>query len=102
VCTSLEDAFAYPPFEAMACGLPVIVSAQAGVSELIADGKDGLLLRDPQDAETLARLICNLHSDPALGRGLGENAAQTASQYTWRRNAEQFKVLFEEVLHGRA
>ena len=102
VCPSLEDAFAYPPFEAMACGLPVIVSSQAGVSELIADGKDGLLLKDPRDAETLARLIGKLYNDPAVRTDLGENAARTASQYTWKRNAEQFKMLFEEVMHGKA
>jgi UDP-glucose:(heptosyl)LPS alpha-1,3-glucosyltransferase len=102
VCPSLEDAFAFPPFEAMACGLPVIVSSQAGVSELITDGVDGLLLKDPRDAEALARLIGNLFSDPALRRRLGESAAKTASQYTWERNAEQFKVLFEEVLQGKA
>lgn len=101
VCPSLEDAFAYPPFEAMACGLPVIVSAQAGVSELIADGEDGLLLNDPRDSENLARLINNLYDDSALRCSLGENAAQTASQFTWKRNAEQFKVLFEEVMHGK-
>jgi UDP-glucose:(heptosyl)LPS alpha-1,3-glucosyltransferase len=102
VCPSLEDAFAFPPFEAMACGLPVIVSCQAGVSELISDGVDGLLLRDPRNAESLAGLISKLFGDPALRSRLGENAANTASQYTWERNAEQFRALFEEVLHGKA
>jgi UDP-glucose:(heptosyl)LPS alpha-1,3-glucosyltransferase len=101
VCPSLEDAFAFPPFEAMACGLPVIVSSQAGVSELITDGRDGLILRDPRDAETLARFIRDLCSDPTLRDSLGENATKTASQYTWERNAEQFRVLFEEVLNGK-
>jgi UDP-glucose:(heptosyl)LPS alpha-1,3-glucosyltransferase len=102
VCPSLEDAFAFPPFEATACGLPVIVSCQAGVSELISDGVDGLLLRDPRNAESLAGLISKLFGDPALRSRLGENAANTASQYTWERNAEQFRALFEEVLHGKA
>jgi len=101
VCPSLEDAFAFPPFEAMACGLPVIVSSQAGVSELITDGVDGLLLKDPRDAESLAQLIGDLYRDPVLRCRLGENAARTASQYTWERNAEQFKTLFDEVLHAK-
>jgi len=102
VCPSLEDAFAFPPFEAMACGLPVIVSSQAGVSELITDGMDGLLLKDPRDADSLARLISNLFNDPALRCRLGENASKTACQYTWERNAQQFETLFEEVLHEKA
>ena len=41
---SLQDSYAMPPAEAMACGLPVIVSASAGVSEIITDGIDGLIL----------------------------------------------------------
>ena len=41
---SLEDAFALPPAEAMACGLPVIVSNQAGACEIITDGVDGIVL----------------------------------------------------------
>jgi len=36
---SLEDAFNLPILEAMACGLPVIASANAGISEMIRDGE---------------------------------------------------------------
>ena len=50
---SLEDAFALPPLEAVACGLPVIVSRGAGVSELLHHGSDGFILEDPTDAEEL-------------------------------------------------
>ena len=39
---SLQDSYAMPPAEAMACGLPVIVSASAGVSEIVTSGKDRL------------------------------------------------------------
>jgi glycosyltransferase involved in cell wall biosynthesis len=53
---SLEDAFAMPPLEAMACGLPVIVSRQAGVSEVITHGMDGFILEDPRDAGLLTSL----------------------------------------------
>ena len=95
---SLEDAFALPPLEAMACGLPVIVSSQAGVSELITDGVDGLILEDPRDAASLAKLISTLAGDPGLRKRLGENARKTACHYTWDRNAEQLGALFDEVL----
>jgi glycosyltransferase involved in cell wall biosynthesis len=95
---SLEDAFALPPAEAMACGLPVIVSRQAGVSEIIHDGVDGLILEEPTDAEGLARLIRQLCNDAELRRRLAANAIQTAQQYTWAHNAEQTKELFEQVV----
>src|SRR5207247_1396809 len=78
---SLEDAFALPPLEAMACGLPVIVSSQAGISEIVTDGLDALVLKDPEDASELAGLIKWLVEDPALRMRLGGRAAMTARLY---------------------
>lgn len=94
---SLEDAFSLPPAEAMACGLPVITTRMAGVSEIIHHGVNGLILEDPADAETLSGWIKRFSTDPAWCRQLGDAAAQTASQYTWERNAEQMRELFEQV-----
>ncbi|MFZ0960216.1 MAG: glycosyltransferase family 4 protein [Terriglobia bacterium] len=98
---SWEDAFGLPPLEAMACGLPVIVSSRAGVSELITDGVDGIVLPDPKDVVSLARAIASLRGNPVLRGALGENAARTARQYTWERNAAQMEILFQQVLEQR-
>jgi len=39
-----EDGFAYAPAEALACGVPVIVSEDTGMKELIRAERDGLVL----------------------------------------------------------
>jgi UDP-glucose:(heptosyl)LPS alpha-1,3-glucosyltransferase len=95
---SLEDSFGLPSAEAMACGLPVIVSRQAGVSELVTHDVDGLVLEDPTDAAALAQLIRCLYTDAGLRRRLGENAARTAQQLTWERNAAEMRALFERAM----
>jgi glycosyltransferase involved in cell wall biosynthesis len=82
----------------MACGLPVIVSSRAGVSEAITDGVDGFILDDPRDSGGLADLIALLYGNVGVRRRMGEAAARTARQYTWDRNAEQLKALFEQVM----
>ncbi len=102
VAPSLYDAFSLPPAEAMACGLPTIVSRQAGVSEVITHGRDGLILEDPSNADELARLIRTLLEDPELRTQLGEQAAHTARQYTWSRNTEEMKLVFEGVRRYKA
>jgi glycosyltransferase involved in cell wall biosynthesis len=94
---SLEDAFALPPFEAMACGLPVIVSRQTGVSELIHHGEDGLILEDSADIDTLARWIKQLREDKDLRAKLGGNAVRTAQGYSWESNAKQLSNLFDQL-----
>jgi len=85
---SLEDAYGLPIIEAMACGLPVVASSRAGAHEIITDGADGIILRDPQNAEELAAALRSLITNPSLCRQLGEQATRTAQNHTWDRNAE--------------
>jgi len=101
---SLEDAYGLPILEAMACGLPVIVSTRAGASEIVRDGENGLLVRGPEDSGELAGLVRTLYADGALRERLGEKAVQTASRETWDRNAvetwEFLKVVREKKLRS--
>lgn len=94
---SLEDAYAQPPAEAMACGVPTIVSAAAGVSEIITNGVDGLILDDPTDAASLASMIRRLHGDREFRDRLGENAAETAQRYDWQENALYLRAIIEQT-----
>jgi glycosyltransferase involved in cell wall biosynthesis len=98
---SLADAFALPPLEAMACGVPAIVSRQAGVSNTIRERINGLILEDPQDADKLADLIALLYQNEGLRQQIGEAAASTAQQYTWDRNAEKLGTIFEQIVRSR-
>lgn len=84
---SLEDAYGLPVLEAMACGLPVLASSRAGVSEIIDDGINGIILRDPRNIEQLISALRRLITDPPLCRQLGDRAALTARNHTWARNA---------------
>lgn len=99
---SLEDTFAQPPAEAMACGLPVIVSAANGTSEIITNGADGMILQDPTDANSLARMIRSLFENEEFRNRLGRKAAETARQYTWERNGHEFTIIFNEILRRKA
>jgi glycosyltransferase involved in cell wall biosynthesis len=100
VGASLEDAFAMPPMEAMACGLPVIVSRRAGVSELVTDGHDGLILNDPTDSEDLAAKIARLGENSELARELGEQGSRTVRRYTWDENAMRLEQTIAPILAG--
>jgi UDP-glucose:(heptosyl)LPS alpha-1,3-glucosyltransferase len=94
---SLDDSFALPPAEAMACGLPVITSRQNGGSAIIHHGADGLILEDPCDVQTLSEWLARLAKDADWRRLLGDAAARTAAQYTWERNTFQMQNLIERA-----
>ncbi len=83
----------------MACGLPVITSAQNGGSQIITDGVDGYVLNDPLDAAKLAKQIQAISQQPDLCRDIGLKAAYTARSYTWENNAERTWSFLMEVFN---
>jgi glycosyltransferase involved in cell wall biosynthesis len=97
VSPSLEDSFGLPVAEAMACGLPAITSARAGVSALIHHSVDGFILREPQDTQTLTRMIERFYRDIPFRRSIGDAAARTAQRWTWDHSAAEAWALLQEV-----
>jgi glycosyltransferase involved in cell wall biosynthesis len=98
---SLEDTFALPPAEAMACGLPVIVSTENGTSEIITHETDGMILDDASDSGALAAMILRLFEDTEFRARIGANASKTAQKYTWERNGRDFAGILEKVLQTK-
>jgi UDP-glucose:(heptosyl)LPS alpha-1,3-glucosyltransferase len=97
VAPSLEDSFNLPVLEAMACGLPVIVSPKAGVSEWLTNGFDALLLKDPENTGGLAEAIRALASGPQLRKTLAENAVVTARKFSWDEHTAELRQLMEKA-----
>jgi glycosyltransferase involved in cell wall biosynthesis len=96
---SLEDSFGLPILEAMACGLPVIASANAGASEMIRDGETGFILRDPQNQLELAPLIRRIQGENPLRLSVGAAAARyVMTNCSWDDNAEKTRQLLESTL----
>jgi UDP-glucose:(heptosyl)LPS alpha-1,3-glucosyltransferase len=98
---SLDDSFALPPAEAMACGLPVITSRCNGGSAIIHHGRDGLILEDPSDTKTLSEWLARLANDVDWRSLLGEAAAYAAAEYTWERNASRMRDVIDRARIAR-
>lgn len=97
ILPTLYEAFGLSILEAMAFGLPVVVSGAAGAAELIKDGVNGLLLENPMDVCKMAATLEPLMADASLRRRLGREAQATALQYPWslvaQRTVDIYKVL---------
>jgi UDP-glucose:(heptosyl)LPS alpha-1,3-glucosyltransferase len=102
VAPSLEDSFNLPALEAMACGLPIILSSSAGMSDYLKDGVDGLVLRNGQDVNELAAALHRSLADPSLRAHratMGANATQAAAYFSWDRHAEEIHRLLRDAVH---
>ena len=83
------DAFGMVVLEAMCAGLPVIVSRNAGASELIDDGRNGFILRREEDLPAL------MHR--AAQSGVGPAARATALEHTWDRVAAETLDVYKKA-----
>lgn len=95
---TLYDAFGLSILEAMATGLPVVVSRNAGAAELIQDGVNGVLLENPSDVDEVETKLKLLLRDSRMRARLGEKALNTALQYTWFQVAQRHAETYRRVL----
>jgi UDP-glucose:(heptosyl)LPS alpha-1,3-glucosyltransferase len=91
---TLYDPFPNAVIEAMASGLPAIVSRVAGVSEII-DG-DSIVLEDPLDIDEVTAAVKKLE-DPAVRKSMGEAARRKALAHPLDRGYDEYLKLYEEV-----
>jgi glycosyltransferase involved in cell wall biosynthesis len=73
---SLADGYSYAVMEAMASGLPVIVTSSTGSAELIRDGENGYII-PPCDAGAIRERLTHLAGHPELLRRMGAAARET-------------------------
>jgi UDP-glucose:(heptosyl)LPS alpha-1,3-glucosyltransferase len=91
-----HDAFGLVITEAMAAGLPVIVTAEAGAAELITHGEDGFVLEDPRSVDGFADCVKQL-LDPAQRAAMGIQARKTAERHSWAATCRDLVDLYRRL-----
>ncbi|MBE7414002.1 MAG: glycosyltransferase family 4 protein [Deltaproteobacteria bacterium] len=97
VMLSAFDTFGMVVLEAMAAGLPVILSPNVGAKDLVEDGVNGFVLPDGKDGETAAERFLQLMDAPRR-EAMGKAASSTASLHDWDRLTEKMRTVYQEVL----
>jgi glycosyltransferase involved in cell wall biosynthesis len=96
------DEFALVCLEAMASGLPLLVSQTVGVSEILSDlNKASGVLEHPGDVEKLTTLIVKFLSSPSLRQRVSADNRIKSKTLTWGNFYNQYKVLYEKVSASR-
>ncbi len=86
------------PFEAMAMGVPVVVSDLPALREITGDGARGVSFRTG-DVESLVEVLAELSADPDRRQRVAQ-AARTwvVEERDWSRNGERYRAIYEAVL----
>jgi len=91
VYPSFFEGFGFPPLEAMACGVPTIVSNVSSLPEVVGRGA---LMIDPYHIDELAWAMETVLTDNMLKEKLIEKGISQAKKFSWKKCARQtLKVL---------
>jgi len=96
---TLEDTFSMVVLEALAHGLPVVVSQSryCGIAELLVHETHALVLDNPLDAATLAQALNRVLTDTALAHRLVQAGQAFALQHLWSGQACQQERIYYAV-----
>ncbi|HEX8919781.1 MAG TPA: glycosyltransferase family 4 protein [Chloroflexota bacterium] len=82
------ESFGIVLLEAMASGVPIVASDIYGYSQVLTNGREGILV-PPRNETQLADAICRVLQDPELAHDMGNWGLLTAARYSWTNVAEQ-------------
>lgn len=95
--TNRVDNMPVAVLEAGAMGLPIVATAVGGVPDLLADGRDGVLVPDDDD-QAMANAVLRLLDDPSLAGRLSRNGRRMAERSTWDAVGPLWTGLFREMV----
>jgi glycosyltransferase involved in cell wall biosynthesis len=94
---SLYEGLAIALIEAMALGRPAVVTRAGGLTEVVEDGKQGLVV-DPGNPLTLADAIITLLQDAALRKRFGAAGRLRAADFDVRKAVRRHEQVYAELL----
>jgi glycosyltransferase involved in cell wall biosynthesis len=97
-----NEAFGCTPLEAMAAGLPVVVSRCGGLTETVQDGRTGLVV-NANDCDVLAQAMLRLLEDDHLRERMGQAARQRAVQcFSWEWVVRSMESGYKSLCRGES
>jgi len=101
IMLSIFDTFGMVVLEAMAAGLPVIISPNVGAKDLVEEAVNGFTLPAPQDADAAADCIVRL-VDNARREAMGASAATTAVMHDWEKLSENMEQIYMGIFSRKS
>lgn len=95
VFPSIEEGSALVTYEAMACGLPVVVTPNCG--SVARDGVDGFVV-PIRDVRTLKERLTSLYENEDRRRRMGQAAWERVEGYTWERYGDEVVRVYRQLM----
>lgn len=100
VLPSVEEGMALSVLEALASGLPVVVTPNTGATDIVAHGREALVV-PARDAAALTEALRELFEDEPKRRAMAEAAVRTARAWTWDAYGDRAARTYAQIAAGR-
>ncbi|HZD54755.1 MAG TPA: glycosyltransferase family 4 protein [Candidatus Aquicultoraceae bacterium] len=97
VLPSLVEGSAKTTYEAMAAGLPVVTTRNAG--SVVRDGRDGFIV-PPRDPRAIRDKLLLLRGNPDLARAMGVSARERIASFSWESYEDKVLSLYRGLSRG--
>ena len=94
------DTFGMVVLEAMAAGLPVLISGHVGARDLVREGVNGFVIENPDDDDAVADKAGPMLNQDLLAR-MGLEARQTARENSWDKAVARVLEVYDEIRADR-
>lgn len=106
VLSSISEGCSNVILEAMACGIPLVVTDTGGNPELVTDNDNGLLFEVGNDRELSEKLL-SLHGDPALRQKFSRRGVQLIKErFSLDKTVSNYEALYaalyKQKMNGKA
>lgn len=98
VFPSIEEGSALVTYEAMASGLPSVVTYNSG--SIVRDQEDGFVV-PIRDVDSLVEKITYLYENRDEAKRMGENAKGRVCDYSWESYGDRVVEMYENILDGK-
>ena len=96
VLPSLSDSFGLVVLEAMACGLPVIVTENVGSKELVVDRQTGFVV-PIRNEEALMEKVLFLYNNKQLSNDMSSMVLEKVKEYSWDKYTDRLIHIYETI-----
>lgn len=94
---SFYEGFGLPPLEAMQCGIPVVVSNNSSLPEVV--GKAGILL-DAKDEIALCKTMLTLYNNEELRNDYSKRSLERSLNFSWEKTVAKHIEIYQKILQN--
>lgn len=95
VYPSLYEGFGFPPLEALACGVPVIVSDNSSLTEMMTDY--GVYLKNPLNYKEISNSILNIIENTELSEKIKKDGPEYVKKFQWKNTIKKTIEIYNEI-----